>query len=71
MISGVVMSSDALARTPPAPVVDSTFDVTLVVTLRDEAALRAYASHPVHRRVLETAVRPLVARYVVYDARLP
>lgn len=51
------------------PVVDSTYDVALVMTMRDADTLKAYATHPIHRRFVEEQVRPLVERYRVYDFR--
>lgn len=48
-------------------VADSSFDVAIVVTLPNRAALARYLEHPVHQRVLKEAVRPLVQRLVVYD----
>jgi hypothetical protein len=51
------------------PVVDSTYDVALVMTLRDAQALKEYATHPIHVRFVEEHVRPLVERYRVYDFR--
>lgn len=47
--------------------VDGTFDVALTMTFRDEAALRAYENHPAHKRAVEDVLKPLVARFVVYD----
>ena len=51
------------------PVVDSTYDVALVMTMRDAATLKAYATHPIHTRFVEEHVKPLVERYRVYDFR--
>jgi hypothetical protein len=51
------------------PVVDSTYDVALVMTMRDAATLKAYATHPIHVRFVEEHVKPLVERYRVYDFR--
>jgi len=47
--------------------VDSSFDVALTMTFRNEAALRAYEKHPAHKRAVEDVLKPLVARFVVYD----
>lgn len=49
------------------PVVDDSFDVAIVMTFRDEAALRAYETHPAHKKAVESVLKPLVARHVVYD----
>ena len=49
------------------PEVDGTYDVALVMTFRDEAALHAYENHPVHKKAVAEVLKPLVARFVVYD----
>lgn len=49
------------------PTVDSSFDVALMMTFTDEAALRAYATHPQHVKIVNEVIKPLVARYVAYD----
>ena len=49
------------------PVVDSSFDVAVVVTFEDEAALRAYDAHPTHKQAVEEVLRPLVGKLVIYD----
>ncbi|MDB5295680.1 MAG: uncharacterized protein JWO31_1663 [Phycisphaerales bacterium] len=48
-------------------VVDSTYDVALVITLADAAALKAYGPHPTHQKVLAEVLKPAAERYVVYD----
>jgi hypothetical protein len=47
--------------------VDTSFDVAIVMTFRDEEALRAYDEHPRHQQAVQTILKPLVARYVIYD----
>jgi len=47
--------------------VDASFDVALTMTFRDEAALRTYEKHPAHKVAVENVLKPLVARFVVYD----
>lgn len=49
------------------PQVDASFDVAIVMTFRDEAALRAYENHPAHRKAVEEVLKPLTARVIVYD----
>lgn len=51
------------------PEVDDTFDVAIVMTFRDEAALRAYEVHPAHKAAVRSVLRPLVERVVIYDAQ--
>ena len=47
--------------------VDGSYDVALTITFRDEAALHAYEKHPAHKVAVENVLKPLVARFVVYD----
>lgn len=58
---------------PPVPFdraeVDDSFDVAIVMTFRDEAALRAYERHPAHKAAVQSVLRPLVERVVIYDAK--
>ncbi len=60
--SGIVMPSD---RT----IVDSSFDIALIITLVDAAALQAYLTHPLHVTLVEETLKPLVERIQVYDFR--
>jgi Stress responsive A/B Barrel Domain len=46
---------------------DSTFDVALVMTFQDEQSLRAYPKSPVHTKMLNEVIQPVVQRYVAYD----
>lgn len=48
-------------------VADSSFDLAIVVTVTDRAALARDLEHPAHQQVLDEVVRPLVQRLVVYD----
>ena len=50
-------------------IVDSTFDVALIVSFADQAALDAYLTHPVHVELVENTLKPLVERVRVYDFR--
>jgi len=56
---------------PPLPsdreVVDSSYDVGILITLRDEQALEQYLPHPLHRKAVEEIVAPYVDRFLVYD----
>jgi hypothetical protein len=48
-------------------IVDSSFDVALIVSLQDAAAMADYLSHPLHVRLVEETLKPLVATIRVYD----
>ncbi|HEY8668512.1 MAG TPA: Dabb family protein [Tepidisphaeraceae bacterium] len=49
------------------PMVDSSFDLGVIIVFRDEAALRAYEHNPAHQQAASDLLQPLVARYIVYD----
>ena len=51
------------------PVVDSSFDLAVLIAFEDEAALRAYDAHPTHKRAVEGVLRPLVGKFVIYDVK--
>jgi len=51
-------------------IVDSSFDVALIVSLRDAAAMTGYLSHPVHVKLVEETLKPLVKKSRVYDITL-
>ena len=53
------------------PIVDSSFDVGLIVSLQDASAMAGYLSHPLHVRLVEETLKPLVARILVYDFTTP
>jgi hypothetical protein len=66
-IPGVIHVSAGRVLPSTRPIVDSTFDVAIVMKFRDERALEDYAQHPIHLGAVERTLKPLVARYVVYD----
>ncbi|MGD2137083.1 MAG: Dabb family protein [Gammaproteobacteria bacterium] len=48
-------------------IVDSSFDVALIVSFTDRAALNAYLTHPLHVTLVEETLKPLVRQIRVYD----
>lgn len=50
-------------------IVDSSFDVALIVSFTDQAAMQAYLTHPVHVELVEQTLKPLVEKLRVYDFR--
>jgi hypothetical protein len=68
-IPGVVSVSSGAALPSTRPVVDSSYDVALVITFADEAALRAYDQHPTHKKAVDEIIKPLVGKLLVYDFR--
>ena len=66
-IPGVVSLRVGTAVASERPIVDSSFDVALVVSFSDRAALDSYLNHPLHVQLVETTLKPLVERILVYD----
>ena len=69
VIPGLIDVSAGTPLPSTRPAVDSTFDVAVVMTFKDEASLRGYDAHPRHKKAVDEVLRPLVARLVVYDVR--
>ena len=68
-IPGVVSLKSGTMVPSDRPIVDSSFDVALVITLIDASALQAYLAHPLHVTLVEETLKPLVERIRVYDFR--
>lgn len=67
-IPGVVSVSAGTPLRSTRPVVDSSFDVAIVIRFKDEAALRAYDTNPIHQQAVREVLKPLVKKLVIYDA---
>ncbi len=50
-----------------AKVADSSFDIAVVITLKNKEALTAYLENPEHKKGVEEVLKPLVSKVVVYD----
>jgi hypothetical protein len=48
-------------------IVDSSFDVAIVMTFDNVPALRAYLATPTHEEAVRKVIQPLVQRTLVYD----
>lgn len=68
-IPGVIALRAGTAVPGERPVVDSSFDVALVISFTDRAALDSYLTHPLHLQLVEETLKPLVERILVYDFR--
>jgi len=49
------------------PVVDTSYDVAIVMIFKDESSLRNYEKSPIHQKAVKETLQPLVAKFVVYD----
>ena len=67
MVPGVLRVETG--RTVPVPnaEADRNFDLGVVITFRDRAALQRYERDPRHADAMQRYLRPLVRRYVVYN----
>jgi hypothetical protein len=56
-------------RTTPglAPGIDRSYDLGVVITFRDRAALERYEKDPSHAEAMRRYLRPLVRHYEIYD----
>jgi hypothetical protein len=68
-IPGVVSVTAGRAIPSTRPVVDSSFGVGIVITFKDEEALRAYEVNPIHVNARDQVLRTLVDKLVIYDIR--
>ena len=51
----------------PRPVVDSSFDVGVVIRFKDQAAMDAYEKSPAHQQAVKDVLGPLSKRLQIYD----
>lgn len=68
-IPGVVALKSGRAVPSMRKAADSSFDIALIISFRDQAALNAYRSHPVYQRLLKEILLPLGDRIRVYNLR--
>ena len=48
-------------------IVDSSFDIALIVSFADRADMDAYLVHPLHVKLVDDTLKPLVAKIRVFD----
>lgn len=48
-------------------IVDSSYDVAVVATFANQQGISDYLDHPVHKKIVDEALKPLVAKAIVYD----
>ena len=49
------------------PIVDSSFDIGVVITFKDRSSLDAYATHPIHAKAARELIQPSTRQIKVYD----
>ena len=68
-IPGVIRVTAGRPIPSTRPVVDSSYDVGIVITFQDEAALQAYETNPIHVKARDEVLRPLTGKLVIYDIK--
>ena len=48
-------------------IVDSSFDIGIIMSFKDESGLQAYLLDPAHQKATKEVLAPLTSRVVVYD----
>jgi len=48
-------------------IVDDSFDIGIYMYFNDVAAMNRYLVHPLHQKIVEQDIKPLVERIVVHD----
>ena len=66
-IPGVLSLKSGTVIPSERAIVDSSFDVALIVSFADAAALQAYLAHPLHVQLVNETLKALVAKIRVYD----
>ena len=66
-IPGVLSLKSGTVIPSERAIVDSSFDVALIVSFADQAAMDAYLVHPTHVQLVNETLRPLVAKIRVFD----
>lgn len=67
MMPGVVAVKTGRTMALPATVRDRSYDLAVVITFRDRAALQRYEQNPRQAAAMERYLRPLVQRFENYD----
>jgi hypothetical protein len=70
-IPGVLSVSAGPSLSSERAIVDSSYDVGVVITLKDAAALAAYLEHPKHKHALKEVLQSLIQKMIVYDFIVP
>ncbi len=66
-IPGVVAVHAGAPLPSERPVVDDSFDVGVVIVVKDAGALQTYLEHPTHKKAVSEVLGPLSERILIYD----
>lgn len=68
-IPSVIEASAGTAVPSDRSIVDDSFDVGILVVVKDEKSLSSYLEHPHHQKVKKETLLPLVEKILVYDIK--
>lgn len=66
-IPGVLEAQAGTAVRSDRSIVDDSFDVGILIVVRDKESLSSYLEHPLHQKAKEGTLLPLVDKILVYD----
>ena len=66
-IPGILAMSVGEPLPSDRPVVDSSFDVGLVIRFESKEALAAYEKNPIHQKAVNEVLKPAAKKLLVYD----
>ncbi|MFC1462026.1 Dabb family protein [Verrucomicrobiota bacterium] len=66
-IPGVISVKAGTMLPSKRAIVDSTFDVAIVLVFPDEKTMKKYLVHPRHQKAVKDILQPLVKKILVYD----
>ncbi|NNJ93613.1 MAG: Dabb family protein, partial [Halobacteria archaeon] len=64
---GVLSLKSGSAITSERAIVDSSFDVALIVSFTNRSDMDDYLVHPLHVQLVKETLKPLVAKIRVFD----
>lgn len=66
-IPGVISVATGPVIKSERSMVDSSFDVALIMTFTDQQAMSDYVKHPIHATAVKKTLMPLTKKVVIYD----
>ncbi len=66
-LPGIVTRQVGIVKKTGRKIADDSFDVAVNAILKDQAAFDAYMNAPLHKKIVEEKLKPLIDHAVVYD----
>lgn len=66
-LPGIVSRQVGIVKKTGRKVADDSFDVAVNAILKDQAAFDAYMNAPLHKKIVDEKLKPLIDHAVVYD----